>query len=106
MSDGYIYAGLLACAIVTWFLRTAAFVAFKKGQIPDIIRYLGKNLPAAIMIILVVYSMRHIRPGQGLSGLAELLSTILIVLVHVRRKNMLISMLVGTLSYMVFIRIF
>ena len=49
--------GIIAvAAIVTLFIRAIPFVLFGgKREVPATVTYLGKVLPPAIMVILVVY---------------------------------------------------
>ena len=46
------------CAVCTFGERLLPFLIFRKGEIPSLIRYLGKVLPLAIMATLVVYCLR------------------------------------------------
>ena len=53
--------GIIAvAAIVTLFIRAIPFVLFGgKREVPATVTYLGKVLPPAIMVILVVYCVRN-----------------------------------------------
>lgn len=54
--------GIIAvAAIVTLFIRAIPFVLFGgKREVPATVTYLGKVLPPAIMVILVVYCVKGI----------------------------------------------
>ena len=48
-------------AIVTLIIRAVPFVAFGgKREVPETVTYLGKVLPPAIMVILVIYCVKGI----------------------------------------------
>ena len=68
--------GIIAvAAIVTLFIRAIPFVLFGgKREVPATVIYLGKVLPPAIMVILVVYCVKGIDLFTGNHGIPELLS--------------------------------
>lgn len=90
----------IAC-LLTAALRFAPFLIFgTRRQPPPLILYLGRVLPYAVMAMLVVYCLR----GVGFSATADWLPTLLGVLVvvglHLWRRNTLLSIVGGTLTYM------
>ena len=92
-------------AIVTWFLRAFPFLLFGSRPLPKIVQYLGKALPPAIMTVLVIYCLRNTTFNQSPYGIPELLACALVVLLQVVRKNMYLSIIAGTICYMVLMRI-
>lgn len=71
---------------------------------PEIIHYLGKYLPAAIMATLVVYCLRNVNIIEGSHGLPELISVALVAGLHLWKKNILLSVGLGTFCYMILIQ--
>ena len=66
---------IAVAAIVTLIIRAVPFVAFGgKREVPETVTYLGKVLPPAIMVILVIYCVKGINLFTGRDGLSELLS--------------------------------
>ena len=52
---------IAVAAIVTLIIRAVPFVAFDgKREVPETVTYLGKVLPPAIMVILVIYCVKGI----------------------------------------------
>ena len=92
-------------AVVTWVLRAFPFLLFGNRPLPKVIRYLGKALPPAIMTILVIYCLRDISFGQSPFGIPELAACMLVVILQVVRKNMYLSIIAGTVCYMILIRV-
>ncbi len=89
----------------TWAARFLPFIVFPSGKkIPKYITYLGKVLAAAVFGLLIVYSLRNVNLLEGSHGLPELISIAVVVLLHLWKRNMLISISAGTLSYMVLIQ--
>lgn len=90
-------------SIVTILLRALPFLVFQK-KTPEVISYLGNVLPYAIMGMLVVYCLRETSFLQNPYGIPELVGVGITVLIHVWKRNTLISILCGTISYMLLIQ--
>lgn len=91
-------------ALVTMLTRFLPFAVFGKRPLPRVVVYLGRVLPPAIMAALVVYCLKDIDMTAFPFGLAELISVAVTALVHLWRRNMLLSIALGTACYMVLIR--
>ena len=92
-------------AVVTWALRAFPFLLFGNRPLPKVIRYLGKALPPAIMTVLVIYCLRDTSFSQSPFGIPELAACALVVILQVVRKNMYLSIIAGTVCYMILIRV-
>lgn len=90
-------------AMTTRFLPFIIFGNMKKT--PKIIDYLGKTLPYATIGMLVVYCLKGMKVTNKPYGIPEMISILIIILVHSKKRNTLISIGLGTLVYMVLIRI-
>ena len=90
-------------ALVTVFLRFLPFLVFRK-RIPKYISYLGRVLPPAIIGMLVIYCLKDMTPQAQPFGIPELIATACVVGLQVRKRNSLISILTGTIIYMVLIQ--
>lgn len=88
---------------VTAGLRFAPFVVFSKST-PKVVDYFGEVLPFAIMGMLVVYCLKNVSLFTGTHGLPELVCIVLVALLHKWKHNTLLSILVGTIAYMVLIQ--
>ena len=93
-------------AAVTWGLRAFPFLLFGKKPLPKTIQYLGKMLPPAIMTVLVIYCLRDTTFGQAPFGVPEIVSCALVVILQIIKNNMYLSIIAGTVCYMVLIRVF
>ena len=93
-------------AIVTIALRFLPFFIFGgKRETPEIILYLGKVFPYAIMAMLVVYCLRSLPTGSLEAGAAQLFACGIVVLLHLWKRNTLISIIGGTVVYMMLVQI-
>lgn len=92
-------------AIVTILIRFFPFIVFSKsGTTPGIVNYLGKVLPYAVMAMLVVFCLKGIDFTSKSHGLPELISVVFVAVLHFWRKNTLLSIIAGTILYMVLIQ--
>ena len=91
-------------SVGTAFLRFLPFMAFKK-HVPPFILYLGKVLPPAIIGMLVIYCLRSTQIRTAPFGLPELIAIIVVVLLQIWRRNALISILSGTVVYMLLVQL-
>lgn len=95
-------AGVIAvAAIVTMLIRFFPFAVFggdKKR--PAMIDYLADVLPYAIMGMLVVYCLKNVSLITAPHGLPELIACMLVVLLHLWKRNTLLSIIAGTAVYM------
>ena len=60
---------------------------------------------AAIMVILVNYCVKGINLFTGSHGFPELLSIAVVALLHIWKKNTLLSIAVGTILYMILVQV-
>ncbi len=90
--------------ICTFLTRSAPFALFGgKREIPGWVKYLGNILPPAIISTLVIYCLKDVRFAVFPFGAAEILSVLAVVVLHVWKRNILLSMAGGTVLYMVLI---
>lgn len=90
---------IAAMALVTAMLRFLPFLVFRK-RTPAYIVYLGSVLPAALIGMLVVYCLKDVQITSAPHGLPELLAAAAVVLLQAWKRNSLLSILAGTLLYM------
>ncbi len=105
MNDWTALSLILVMAAVTAGLRFLPFVIFSKGRkVPEVVAYLGRVLPYAVMAMLVVYCLKGISFVKMPFGLPEMISVVLVVVLHVWKRNTLLSIVGGTICYMVLVQ--
>ena len=88
-------------AAVTLLLRALPFLVFRgKQKTPTLIDYLGRVLPFAVMGMLCVYCLKDVSILSYPFGLPEIIASAVVVLLHLWKRNTLVSILSGTLTYM------
>ena len=101
----YPMAVIAVVAIVTWILRAFPFLLFGNRPLPKSILYLGKVLPPAIMTVLVIYCLRDISFTRSPYGVPEIVACAMVAALQIIRRNMYLSIIAGTICYMILIRI-
>ena len=97
---------LVIIMLVTMATRFLPFLLFGgKRKTPAIIAYLGKVLPCAIMGMLVIYCLKDVRPWQYPYGIPELLGIALVAVLHIWKRNSLLSIGAGTVFYMLLVQL-
>lgn len=105
LSAGTSFLIILLVAITTFATRVAPFLIFPKGkEIPKTIQYLGKVLTPAIIGMLVIYCLRNTVILSAPHGIPELIAVVVVAVLHVWKRNNLLSIGVGTVLYMVLIQ--
>ena len=106
MSTGLQLLTVALLAAATMITRFLPFAVFSSGrQAPEYIRYLGKVLPAAVFSMLVVYCLRSVDLLSGSHGLPELIACALTAGVHLWKRQTLLSILAGTVCYMLLVQL-
>lgn len=101
-----ILAVIVIMAVATFLTRAIVFMIFANRETPSWMLYLSKVLPYAIMGFLIVYCLRSVSLTVWPHGLPETISLTAVVLLHVYKKNTLISIGVGTALYMLLLHVF
>lgn len=97
---------IIVAALVTMSTRFLPFLIFgKEGKTPQIVTYLGKVLPYAIIGMLVVYCMKDVAFFSYPYGIPELLGCLAVAALHLWKRNTLLSIGVGTVFYMVLVQL-
>lgn len=97
---------VLTMAVVTALLRFLPFLIWNgKRKTPSYILFLGKYLPYSIMGMLVVYCLKGVQLTSYPHGFPEFIAVVAVALLHVWKKNTLLSIVGGTALYMFLIQI-
>ena len=71
---------------------------------PKYIQYLGKVLPAAVFGLLVIYSLKDVSILGGSHGIPELIAIAVVAVLHLWKRQMLLSIAAGTVCYMMLVQ--
>ena len=96
---------ILVSAVATFLTRALPFLLFPPHKkTPKFILYLGKVLPFATIGMLLVYCLKDVSFLQWSHGLPEAISLLIISLVHLWKRNILLSVGGGTVLYMILVQ--
>ena len=88
--------------LITRFLPFHQFPS--GGKTPKYVQYLGKELPAAVFGLLVVYCLKGVSIVSGTHGIPEFLAIGFVIILHLWKRQMLISIAGGTVLYMLLVQ--
>ena len=88
--------------VLTRFIPFIFFPADKPT--PKYIQYLGKVLPSAVFGLLVIYCLKIVSVFTGSRGVPELLSIVFVIVLHLWKRQMLLSIAGGTILYMLLVQ--
>lgn len=95
---------VVVVTLVTMATRFLPFLIFSK-KTPPVVTYLGKVLPCAIMGMLVVYCMKDVSFLKSPFGIPEMIGCGIVALLHIWKRNSLLSIGVGTVAYMLMVQL-
>ena len=90
---------IFVIALVTLLTRAIPFIAFKNNT-NKFVEYLGEVLPYTIMPMLVVYCLKSVNFLTGNHGICEIIGVLSVIVLHLMKRNTLISIFGGTIIYM------
>ena len=94
-----------AVVLATMLTRFSPFIIFPAGKsTPKFIQYLGKVLPAAVFGLLVVYCLKDVNILTGSHGIPELIAIAFVIVLHLWKRQMLLSIAGGTVLYMLLVQ--
>lgn len=97
---------IVVITLVTMSTRFLPFLVFGENRkTPKLITYLGEVLPFAIMGMLVIYCMKDVAFLSAPYGVPEILGCAFVALLHLWKRNSLLSIGVGTVFYMLLVQL-
>ena len=100
LSLGQAVLAAAAMVLVIVFCRALPFLFFSKRKPPAFMAFLEDYMPALAMTVLAVSSYTGLDWRKPPRGIPELAAGICVALLHLWKRNALLSILGGTLLYM------
>lgn len=101
---GMVLGVLIPAGLVTFALRALPFVFLKTLKSSPLVSFLAVLMPVGVMTVLVVYSMLGYSASLMRLGAAAL-SLVVTLLLHWWRRRADLSILTGTLLYMLLVNV-
>ena len=95
MTTSYFLTAVAISAVITFGLRALPFLAFSGSR----------KMPASLAV-LIVYCMKDIPSGGISAAVPKLLAAAVVFITYKWKHQTLISILLGTISYMVLLHLF
>lgn len=105
MNDKQVLISIAIMSVVTMLLRFLPFLVFSGKKTPKVITYLGKALPYAMMGMLVVYCLKDMSFSSVNGFVPEIIASAVVIISYIIKKNTLISIISGTVSYMLLVQL-
>ena len=106
LNAGTSFLIILVVALTTFATRVVPFLIFPKGKkIPKVVEYLGKVLTPAVIGMLVEYCLNDTAVLTAPHGIPEALAVLTVAVLHIWKRNNLLSIGAGTVLYMILIQV-
>lgn len=104
-TNAQLFILIVICGAITFGTRSISFAVFRQGRTPAFISWMGRQLPGAVMAMLLVYCLKDISFESAGSFAPALIAVIATSALHVWRKQMMLSICGGTVVYMILLKL-
>ncbi len=105
MVNAHTFYAIAVMALITALLRFLPFLIFKgKASTPKLVEKLGRLLPSAVIAMLVVYCLKDMNFSATADYLPAIIAGLLVGVLHVWKSNTLLSVISGTVCYMLLVQ--
>ena len=105
LESGYILSVIGVMAVVTYLTRSLPFLFLFRYRENRHLIYIGHLLPACAVTLLLIYCIKDSLLLPSFETVAQISAVGLTGILHLWRRNALLSVVAGTGLYMVLIRI-
>ena len=91
LSVGQSIAIIAVCAACTFLERWLPWLLFGRRAVPKVVEYLGKILPMAVMVSLLVYCLRGMQFSSAGAWVPQVIAVGVTAGLHWWRRNTLLS---------------
>lgn len=104
--SAYFVLAVLISAGITYALRALPFFLFRgRKEMPKWLAQLGGTLPSAIMAVLIVYCLRHVKGDLVGTGLPAAAAVLIVAASYKWKHKTFLSIILGTGVYMLLLRV-
>ena len=104
MNNLYIFEAILVMSLAMLILRFLPFI-FLSNKNSKTLMKLGNILPSAIVAMLVVYCLKDLKISFDFKILPAIVGVFITAILQYLKRNMLISIVAGTVCYMVLLQV-
>lgn len=99
----YLLIATLVMALATVIARALPFVLLYRFKHNPHLQFIGRYLPPAVMLLLCIYCLRSAFLVPSREGFIALGCAALVALIHLWKRNALLSIGIGTAAYVALI---
>ncbi|MCR5045302.1 MAG: AzlD domain-containing protein [Treponema sp.] len=96
---------IILTSLLLLFYRGAPFLIFSKKEPPAALRFIEKCLPPLIIATLIVYCLKDLDFASKPYGGPHFIAIAATILLHLWKKNSMVSIFGGTILFMILSRI-
>lgn len=100
-----VFLTIIFTALVLIFYRAFPFLIFSKREVPSAFKFVEKSLPPLIIAVLLVYCFKDLDFIERPFGAPNFIALAAVVLLHLWKKNSMVSIFGGTILFMVLSRV-
>ena len=104
MNTGHSILLIAIASGITFLIRAFPFLVFRKRQMPAFLKDIDVTIPTSILAVLVISCLQGPLPALGTEPIGEVIVIAGVVILHLWKRNTLLSVAAGTVLYMIFIR--
>lgn len=106
MTEKELLMTALIIAAATLIIRFLPFIIIRNSIAERrYIKFLGDMMPYSMIALLVIYCLKDVNLIKYPYGIPELISIAIIIVLHIFKRNVLISIGVGTVIYMFLVQV-
>lgn len=95
----------LIIVFATVIIRFLPFIIIRKSIAErKYIKFLGDMMPYSMIALLIIYCLKEVNLIKYPYGIPELISIAIIIILHIIKRSVLISIGVGTVIYMILVQ--
>ena len=100
----YLFLAMISAGIGMIICRILPYIIFANGKLPKLVKFYEKYLPYSLMAILFCFCLASVKFSVYPYGFPEILTLLIVGVLQFCKKNMMLSLFLGTAIYLVLIR--
>ena len=100
----YTFLAIISAGVGMVICRILPYIIFANGKLPKLVKFYEKYLPFSLMAILFCLCLRTVKYSIYPYGFPEILTLLIVGALQFWKKNVILSLFLGTAIYLVLIR--
>ena len=100
----YTFLAIISAGVGMVICRMLPYIIFANGKLPKVVKFYEKYLPFSLMAILFCPCLSSVKFSVYPYGFPEILTLLIVAALQFWKKNVILSLFVGTAIYLIIIR--